>query len=305
MRAYILRRLGEAIVTLTIVSVIVFMLAHLSGDPAVLLAGPDVTTEDIERVRHNFKLDRPLYVQYADFLRRMAVGDFGRSWRKGQPVSELIRERFPNSLLLAVPSLALALGIGLPIGIVSALRVGGLVDRFGKVFALGGQSIPTFWTGIMLILLFAVTLRLLPSFGMGTPKHLVLPVMTLSWFSTAAIVRLTRSAMLDVLDSEFVKMVRLKGLPEWLVVGKHALKNASLPIITLVSLQFVALLNGAVITETIFAWPGLGRLVVESVNGRDFPVVQTVVLMAGTLFILTNLLVDILYAYLDPRIRYG
>lgn len=305
MRAYIIKRLGEAVITLLVVSVGVFMLSHLTGDPAIILAPPDASQGDIEEIRQNLKLDRPIFVQYWHFLRKALTGDFGRSWVQGRPVLTVIGERLPNTVTLAGVALAMSLAVGLTLGVVSALKPEGFVDSFAKVFALGGQSIPTFWTGIILILLFAVTFKLLPTSGIGTPKHLVLPAITLSWFSTAALLRLTRSAMLDVLDSEFIKMVRIKGAPEWHVIGKHALKNASLPIITLISLQFVGLLNGAVVTETVFAWPGIGRLVVQSVFSRDFPVVQAIVLMAGTLFIVTNLLVDIMYAYLDPRIKYG
>ena len=304
MQKYILKRLGEAVVTLAVVSFIVFMLAHLTGDPALVLAPPDSTKVDVELLRKNLGLDRPLLVQYAEFLGRVARGDLGRSWARGQPVLEVIIERFPNSFLLAGAALVFSIGVGVPVGILSAFRKGGFIDNLTKVFALMGQSIPTFWTGIMLILIVSVLLGLLPTFGMGSPKHLIMPAFTLGWYSTAAMTRLSRSAMLDVLDSEYIKMVRIKGMPEALVIGKHALKNASLPIITLASLQFILLMNGAIITETVFAWPGIGRLVVESVFKRDFPMVQGIVLLAGTMFIMTNLLVDIIYAYVDPRIRY-
>lgn len=213
-------------------------------------------------------------------------------------------DRFPNTLKLAVASMAFALLFGLPIGIYSAVRVGGPFDNFGKAFALMGQALPGFWVGIILIIFFSTHLRWLPTSGMGSWKHYLMPAFTLGWYTMAALTRLSRSAMLDVLDSEYIKMARIKGVSEFWVYMKHAFKNASAPVVTMSALQFVTLMNGTMIIETVFNWPGLGRLVVESIFGRDYPVVQMCVLISSAFFVFTNLLVDIVYAYLDPRIRY-
>lgn len=304
MKKYILKRLGQAVIYLIGLSIIVFMLARLSGDPLTLMMPPEAKKEDWDLMRKQLGLDKPVYVQYWKFISGAARGDFGQSIRWNRPTLEVFLEYFPNTLLLGSAAMALSLLIGIPFGIISAVRVGTWVDNFGKIFALMGQSLPVFWLGIMLILVFAVQLRVLPTSGIGSWKQLIMPAFTLGWYFTAAQARLTRSAMLDVLDSEYIKMARIKGVPESLVILKHALKNALLPVITMAALNFVVLLNGTVITESIFAWPGVGRLVVQAIFSRDYPVVQTCVFIAGSLFIFTNLAVDLLYAYLDPRIRY-
>jgi peptide/nickel transport system permease protein len=301
---YILRRLIQAVICLFGISIIVFLLSHLSGDPALLMAPPEAKPEDIEQIRVTLGLNKPLYVQFWLFISKAVQGDFGNSIRWGKPCLELWLMRFPNTLLLGGASMLFTLVVGLPTGIFSAVKAGRWFDNFGKAFALAGQSLPVFWVGLMLMLIFAVTLRWLPTSGMGSWQHLLMPTFTLGWYFTAAITRLSRSAMLDVLDSEYIKMARIKGLPEYVVILKHGFKNAMIPIITLAALNIVTLLNGTVITEMVFNWPGIGRLIVDSIFARDYPMVQTCVLIASALFIFINLFVDILYAYIDPRIKY-
>jgi peptide/nickel transport system permease protein len=301
---YIIRRLIQAGICLFGISIIVFLLSHLSGDPALLMAPPEAKPEDIEAIRVTLGLNKPLYLQFWLFISKAVQGDFGTSIRWGKPCLELWLMRFPNTLVLAGAAMAFTLLVGIPTGILSAVKVGKWFDNFGKAFALAGQSMPVFWVGLMLMLLFAVTLRWLPTSGIGDWRNLIMPAFTLGWYFTAAITRLSRSAMLDVLDSEYIKMARIKGLPERVVILKHAFRNAMIPILTLAALNIVTLLNGTVITETVFNWPGIGRLIVESIFSRDYPMVQTCVLIASALFIFTNLIVDILYAYIDPRIKY-
>jgi peptide/nickel transport system permease protein len=304
MGSYIIRRLIQSLVCLVGISIIVFLLSHLSGDPALLMAPPEASPADIEELRKTLGLDKPLYVQFWVFISGAARGDFGESIRWSKPCIEIWLSRFPNTLLLGAAAMAFTLTIGLFTGILSAVKVGGWFDSFGKIFALMGQSLPVFWVGLMLILIFSVNLGLLPTSGGGSWQHLIMPAFTLGWYFTAALARLSRSAMLDVLDSEYIKMARVKGVPESLVILKHAFRNALVPIVTLAALNLVMLLNGTVITETVFNWDGIGRLVVDSIFARDYPLVQCCVLIASTLFISANLLVDILYAYIDPRIHY-
>ena len=304
MQRYILKRLLQSIVSLVAITIIVFMLVHLSGDPAVLMAPPDATQGDIQQMRKAMGLTEPLYVQYGVFLANIVKGKFGSSFKWDKPCLEIWFDRFPNTLVLAVTAMAFTLFIGLPVGILSAVKVESWFDRFGKIFALMGQSLPVFWVGLMLMLIFSVTLGWLPTSGRGGISHLVMPAITLGWYFTAAICRLTRSSMLDVLDRDYIKMARIKGVSKYGVVLKHAFKNASIPILTLGTLNFVLMLNGTVITETVFNWPGIGRLVVEAIFSRDFPLVQACVLIGSFFFIFANLLVDVLYAYIDPRIVY-
>ncbi len=304
MQRYLLKRLLQTVVCLIGVTVVVFSLVHLSGDPVKLMLPPDATQEDYESVKIRLGLDQPLYVQYFKFISGAVRGDFGESIKFDRPCIDVFVERFPNTFQLGVTAMAWALLLGITTGVLSAVRVGGWFDNFGKVFALMGQATPVFWLGIMLVLIFSVQLRWLPTSGMGGVRYLLLPSFTLGYYFTAALSRLTRSCLLDVFDTEYIKMARIKGLPESLIIMKHAFKNAMIPVLTLVALNFIALLNGTVITETIFNWPGIGRLVVDSIFARDYPMVQTCVLIAATLFIFTNLFVDVLYAYIDPRIRY-
>lgn len=304
MRRYIAGRVLQAFVSVFGVMVIIFIMGRVIGDPVSQILAGTGTEEDIQKLRHQLGLDRPLYVQFFDYVTGVARGEFGESIRWRQPVRDLVFPRLVNTLQLTVAAMAIAVGMGLPTGILSAMRPRGFVDSFGKLFALLGQSMPTFWVGLMLILVFAVWLGLLPAGGRGGLDRLVMPAFTLGWFTTAAITRLSRSTMLDVLDSDYIKMVRIKGIPEWLVVGKHALRNAAIPVVTMTSLQFIGLLSGTVVTESVFSWPGIGRLSVEAIFARDYPVFQTTVLIASCLFVTTNLIVDVLYGYLDPRIKY-
>ena len=304
MKRYIIRRLGQAVITIVGISMIVFLLTHLSGDPVALLAPQNATKDDLEEIRRERGLDKPIYVQYWRYISGAVRGDFGESLRWKMPAIEMFLDRFPNTLKLAVVAMVFALVFGIPTGILSAVTVNRWFDSFGKTFALLGQALPGFWVGIMLIIIFSANLRILPTSGMGGWKHYIMPAFTLGWYTTAALTRLSRSSMLDVLDAEYIKMARIKGVAEVWVIMKHAFKNASAPVITLSALQFVVLMNGTMIIETIFTWPGLGRLLVDAIFARDYPVVQMCVLISSSFFVFANLLVDIIYAYLDPRIRY-
>jgi peptide/nickel transport system permease protein len=264
---------------------------------------PGASQSDLEAIRQQFGLDQPVWVQYVSFIASLLQGDFGQSFYYRTPVFELYLSRLPNSLLLAAAAMALSLLIGIPSGILAAVRVGRFWDSAGKVFALLGLSLPSFWIGLVLILFFSVYLQWLPSSGSGTPAHLVMPAFALGWYFAAAHMRLTRSSMLEVLGSEYIKLARLKGLPESLVIAKHAFKNALIPVLTLAGINLVIMINVAVVVETVFAWPGIGRLLYEGITFRDFPVVQGVVLMGGSMIVVVNLLIDILYGVIDPRIR--
>ena len=301
---YILRRIAQSVICILGISVIVFLLSHLSGDPALLMASPDAKPEDIEALRVTLGLNQPIDVQFWLFMSKAVQGDFGTSIRWGKPCMEVWLIRFPNTLMLGAAAMAFTLLVGIPTGITSAVKAGRWFDNFGKAFALAGQSMPVFWVGLMLMLLFSVFLRWLPTSGMGSWHHLLMPAFTLGWYFTAAITRLSRSAMLDILDSEYIKMARIKGVPEFKVILKHGFRNAMIPVVTLAALNIVTLLNGTVITEMVFNWPGIGRLIVDSIFARDYPMVQTCVLTASGLFISINLFVDVLYAYIDPRIKY-
>ena len=304
MQRFILSRLLQALFTLWILSVAVFLSVHLSGDAAVLLLGPEALDTDYEQIKKNLGLDRPLVVQYADFLTDIMRGDFGRSHLMRRSARDVLLERLPATLQLAGAAFLLSVVIGIPLGIVSALKRDSLLDTFGKFFAILGIATPNFWIAIMLILLFGAYLGWLPTYGRGGVEHFVLPAFVLGWSAMAGMVRLGRSSMLDVLDSEYVKFARVKGLHERLVVWKHALKNAVIPLLTFGGLTLAGLLNGSVAVEVVFAWPGIGRLMLEGINRRDFPIVQATIMAAGLFYIITALLVDILYAYVNPRIRY-
>jgi ABC-type dipeptide/oligopeptide/nickel transport system permease component len=305
MQRYILKRIGYALISLVLLSMTIFCLVRITGDPAVLMAEPGAREEDLQAIRKEFGLDKPWPVQYWRFVNSIARGDFGRSIYYRVPAFDLYLQRLPASLLLAAVAMAISLVLGIPIGIFSAVRVNTWVDNFGKIFALLGLSLPSFWVGLILILLLSVSLNWLPSSGSGTFKHIIMPAFALGWVFTAAHMRLARSAMLEVLGSEYVKLARIKGLSERLVIGKHAFKNAIIPVLTLAGINLVLMVNVAVVVESVFAWPGIGRLLYEGVAFRDFPVVQTTVLMGGLMIVAVNLIVDILYAYIDPRIRYG
>jgi peptide/nickel transport system permease protein len=304
MRRFVFRRLGYAVLSLFLLSVTIFLLVRVTGDPTVLLVEPGASKADLDALRHDLGLDRSLAVQYVTFMRDLARGDFGRSFYYRTPVLELYLSRLPNSLVLALAAMAFSLIIGIPSGILAAVRVGGWWDSAGKMFALLGLSMPSFWVGLLLILFFSVYLGWLPSSGSGTPLHILMPAFALGWYFAAAHMRLTRSSMLEVLGSEYVKLARLKGLPELRVIAKHAFKNALIPVLTLAGINLVLMVNVAVVVETVFAWPGIGRLLYEGIAFRDFPVVQATVLLAGSMIVVVNLVVDLLYAVIDPRIRY-
>ena len=302
---YVIKRLLSIIPVLLGISLLLFfMLRALPGDPAQVLAGQMATPEDIELIRHQLGLDRPVYVQYAFFLGRLAKFDLGRSARTQNPVIEEVWARLPNTLLLAVVAITLACLFGIPAGIISAVRPYSWIDYLVTTSALFGMSMPVFWLGLMLMVVFSIILKWLPAGGTGSWQHVILPSITLAAFVVAFIARMTRSTMLETLSQDYTTTARSKGLQERVVVIKHALKNAMIPIITVVGLQFGLLLGGAVLTETVFAWPGLGRLIVDSILARDYPVNQGAILIFGLLYIMVNLVVDLIYALVDPRIRY-
>jgi ABC-type dipeptide/oligopeptide/nickel transport system permease component len=305
MSVYVARRLAQALIVLLGISVVVFVILHLTGDPTLLMLPPDVTAEEVARFRKAMGFDDPLPVQYWRFLRGVLHGNFGNSLRHDEPALGLVFERMPATLELTAVALGVALLLAIPAGIVSAVFRNTALDYVSTVVALIGQAMPTFWLGIMLILVFAVGLQVLPSSGRGGLANLVLPALTLGLFTTARTMRLTRSALLEVLGQDYVRTARAKGVAERGVVWKHALRNASIPVITIVGLELGTLLGGAVITETIFAWPGVGRLSVQAIYNRDYPLVQASVFVLASTFVLVNLAVDLVYTYLDPRIRLG
>ncbi len=306
MYGYIFRRLLLAIPVLIGVSILVFaIIRFIPGDPARAIAGVHASPQYIEQVRRDLLLDEGLHVQYYVYLTNLLQGDMGRSTFTGRPVTTELMARFPNTLVLASAAMVIAIIVGMSAGIVSATRRYSLFDNASMLFALFGVAAPVFWLGIMFQLLFSVHLGWFPSGGIGTWKHLVLPALTLGLATTALIARITRSSMLDVLGQDYITTARSKGLVERVVVYKHALKNALIPVVTVMGLQFGTLLGGAVLTETVFSWPGVGRLMVDSILARDYPVVQGAVLLLAVFFVLINLVVDVIYAFLDPRISYG
>ena len=307
MLTYVVRRALVAAPTLLGVATVVFSLLRLlPGDPATLIAGPTATPESIASIRHQIGLDLPLWQQYLSFLGRLLHGDLGISTRTGQPVVSEIMSRAPFTAELAVASLLLAILVGIAAGVVAATRRSTGADLGISGSAVFGVSMPVYWLGLMLIIVFAVRLHVLPAAGADQgPASMVLPTVTLALFSIGLITRQTRSAMLEVLGQDFVRTARAKGAARTAVLIKHALRNALLPIVTTIGLQFGALLGGAVLTESVFAWPGVGRLLIDSISARDYPVVQGVVLLLSVTFITINLLTDLVYAYVDPRIRYS
>lgn len=305
MKRYLLKRLLLGFLTLVGVTIVVFVAVRLSGDVTLLLAPPDATQAEIDKLKMELGLDKPIPVQYFIFIKNIAKGDFGRSIRYHRPAMQLVLSRLPATIELAMLAFCVLVTLGLVFGVTSVMKPGSWFDRCGTVFALLGQAMPEFWIGIMAILIFSVGLGWFPTSGRGGLAHLVLPGLTLGWFSAASIMRLTRSAMLEVMDSEFIKMARLKGNPEWVVIWKHALRNALIPVVSLGGIQLGRLLGGAVVVETVFGWPGLGQLIVDGVYARDYSVVQAGVIVTSTIYITLNLMVDLLYGCIDPRIRYG
>ncbi len=303
MISFLLRRVWQFLIVVMGVITIVFLLQHLSGDPTNLLLPIDAPANVRTELRHQLGLDQPLAVQYFRFLGDVAQGDLGTSYRFRQPALELVLERFPATLLLAGASLMLSLVVALPLGILAAVHRNSWIDTLATGISLIGQAAPVYWIGLLFILLFSVELHWLPTMGGGSFAALIMPATTLAFYSIARIMRLTRSAMLDVLHQDYIRMARAKGLSEPVVLIKHALRNAAIPIITIIGLQFGGLLGGAVITETVFAWPGVGRLAVNAVSQRDFPVVQAATVVIAIAFSLINLVVDLLYAVLNPRVQ--
>jgi peptide/nickel transport system permease protein/oligopeptide transport system permease protein len=305
MLQYVIKRLFSTLPVLLGISLLLFfMLRMLPGDPAQVLAGQMASQEDIKIIRHQLGLDRSIFVQYGIFLSRLAKLDLGRSARTQNPVIKEIWARLPNTVLLAMTAITLACLFGIPAGIISAVRPYTWIDYLFTSMALFGISMPVFWLGLMLIVIFSLVLHWLPAGGIGSWKHVILPSFTLAAFVVAFITRMTRASMIEALSQDYTTTARSKGLKEKVVIVKHVLKNALIPIITVVGLQFGLLLGGAVLTETVFAWPGIGRLIVDSILARDYPVIQGTILIFGLLYILVNLFVDITYAFIDPRIRY-
>src|SRR3954454_23941723 len=305
MKQYIARRLGYSLLSLFLLSLTIFFFVRVTGDPAALLVEPGASQEDIAAIHHQFGLDKPLLVQYGLFMASVLTGDLGQSFYYRTSVMELYWSRLPYSVMLATAAMTFSLLLGIPSGILAAVRVGRFWDSAGKGVALLGLSLPAFWVGLVLILVFSVYLGGLAASGAGTPLHLIMPAFALGWYFAAAHMRLTRSSMLEVLGSEYIKLAKLKGLPQRLVIAKHAFKNALIPVLTLAGINLVIMVNVAVVVETVFAWPVIGRLLYEGVTFRDFPIVQGVVILGGAMIVVVNLLVDILYAVIDPRIRLG
>ena len=305
MQRYIVVRLLQTIVALWAVSIIVFALARITGNPLDTLLSFEATLEVRERVAAALGLDRPLYTQYFIFVGNVLRGEFGESFKWRLPASELVFARFPASLALAGLAITIATLVAVPLGVITAVKRDSVLDYGGKALALVGQAAPPFWLGLVLIWVFGVELGVVPTSGRSGWSSYVLPVVSLGLFWVAALMRLIRSSMLDALDSEYVKLARVKGLPEYKVIWKHTLRNAAIAPITYFGIILGSLLVGSVSIETVFAWPGVGFLAFQAVLARDFPVIQTVVLLFSVVFIMTNLLIDILYAYLDPRIRYN
>jgi len=296
-------RLLRALVALWLVSTVVFVVMRLSGDPVPLLLPPDAPRAEIFRVRAELGLDRPILVQYGVFLGNALTGDFGRSIHFREPAMRVVRGYLPATLELGLAAFLLAFVIALPIGILSAVKRNSLLDHTAMSLALVGQAAPTFFLGILFILVISLKAGLLPTSGRGTWMHLVLPALTLGAFAMASIARLTRSAVLEALGMDYVRTARAKGLAEMWVITKHTLRNAALPVVTITGLQFGTLLGGAVVTETVFAWPGIGRLAIQSIYNRDYPVVQAAVFLSAVMFIVLNFVIDVIYGVLDPRVR--
>lgn len=297
-------RIAQSIITLVVLSMVVFFGSELTGDLALSMATADTTEAELEEIRRKFGLDRPAYIRYARYMGNLLQGDLGVSGTSRRQVSEMMAERIPPTLQLAAVGLLLAMAVGIPLGVVAAVKRNTIFDQLSKLFAIVGMSAPQFWVAIMLIMLFGAQLKWLPTYGRGGIDHYILPGIAISLFVMAGFMRLTRSSMLEILDSEYVKFARIKGLQERLVIFKHALKNAIIPVLTFGGVSFAGLLNGAIVVEVVFAWPGLGRLMLDSIRERDTVVIMATILASGFIYIMMSTIVDILYAYVDPRIRY-
>ena len=305
MAQYCRARLLDLVITVVGVSTLVFFLLRLSGDPLALFVTETTTREEMARLRDSLGFSAPLWQQYLRFVLHALQGDFGDSLRYTKPAATLVWETLPATLELTATSLGIAALLALPLGTLAAVRRGTAVETSCSLVTLVGQSMPFFWLGILLILIFSVDLRLLPSFGRGSPAHLILPAVTLSAATMAKTARLVRAGMLEVLGQEYIRTARAKGLAEWSVILRHAARNIAIPVVTILGLDFGLLLGGAVVTETIFAWPGTGRLMVQAIQGRDFPVVQAGVFILAIVFVVLNAFLDLVYVWLDPRVRHG
>ena len=304
MRRYILNRIILGIITLIGVSIIVFVASRLSGDVALLYAPPNATKEMLLDIRIKLGLDQPIPVQYYVFIKDALVGNFGTSYSYNRPAMEIIAGRIPATLELGIASFILGNFAGILLGILAAMYRGKWVDWGGRTFSLFGQAVPGFWLAIMLMIVFAVKLHWLPTSGIGGLNHLILPVISTSWFTTSFVLRITRSSMLDVMDSEYIKMARLKGNPERVVIWKHAFRNALIPVVTMAGMQLAMLIGGLAFTETVFNWPGIGILMVNSISTLDYPMIQAITLLVSAAVVAINLLVDLLFVVIDPRIKY-
>ena len=283
---------------------IVFIAQRLSGDPVALLLPMDATEEDFAAMRVELGLDRPFVVQFGLFFSDAVRGDFGDSYLWNQPAMSLLLDRLPATLELALAGLVFAILLAVPLGVLSAAYRGGWIDNTAKLFAMLGQAMPGFWVGLLLIVVIAVKLQWLPAYGRGTLAHLILPAIALGWYPVAAMTRTLRSSMLDILESDYIRMERAVGIPERLIIWRYALRNAAVPLVTMIGVYFANMLGGAFVIEVVFAWPGVGRTVVEAVFARDFPVVQAGVVLASVVFVVVNLIVDLSYGFIDPRIRH-
>ena len=305
MRRYITRQLVQLVVVIIGISLLAFSILHVIGDPVLLLLPQNAGKEEYERYHKILGLDQPVYIQYWKFVSRAVVGDFGKSWYTSTPAFSLVLERMPPTLYLTFAGLGAAMLIALPLGILAALKRHSFVDTLCTMLAVAGQAVPIFWLGIMLIIVFAVRLKALPASGYGTWQHFLMPAFSLGTFLAPITMRLVRSGVIEVMNMEYIKTARAKGVAERMVVIKHAFRNACIPVITVVGLQFGQLLGGAIVTETVFAWPGVATLTVESIRNQDFPVVQCAVVLLALVIVTVNLIVDIIVGLIDPRIRVG
>lgn len=302
---YLTRRVAQSLITVLLVTLVIFLIVRLIGDPTHLMLPPEATEADRALLRHQMGLDRPVAVQYASYLWHLLQGQLGMSYRFSRPALDVVLGALGPTLLLTTSALGLGILVGVPLGAIAAVRRGGAVDQCAKLFAVLGQAAPPFLFSLLFIRLFSIQLSWFPTNGYGTFSHLVMPAVALGWYSAAGIMRLTRSSMSEVLDTEYIKFARIKGVPERTIVFRHALRNALLPMITFTALQFGILMGGAVSVEFIFSWPGIGRLILDSISNLDYTVVQAAVTVGALIFTLLNLAVDVLYAYVDPRIRYA
>lgn len=305
MLRFLILRIFTAVIVIFGAITVIFVLARLVGDPVALMIQPGMSEVQVNELRQALGLDRPMIEQYGIFVVNALSGDFGESPWQYESAFKLVIERLPATLLLATCGLGLSMIIAILVGTISALKRGSLIDRFAMTVVLLGQSIPNFWLGLMLILLFAVQLRWLPAAGYGRVEHIILPMVTLSLFSLARLTRLVRSELLDVMAQDYIRTARSKGLPDRVLLFRHALRNAMIPIVTVLAVDFGILVGGAVVTETIFAWPGIGRLMIQAIGQRDFPILQAAAFVVAVLVVLSNFVADLMYAWLDPRIRYG